>query len=188
MVRLQPLMNIPGTGKLEAQRALENVAVGDNTAAAPDEALLQQAELQAQDPLRNDYLVMTGQRSLIVFVVSGTPRRTLHGLVPGFHGPHGEVRADRGIEQKSTRWCCGRLDLNPRKCIQGPEVSNAKSRISPTTLVKQWTKSCIAGCSPHKVKVLHKGRTWCFQAWRAAGSCAGSNLYVTCSGAHSSRY
>ena len=53
MVRLQPLMNIPGTGKLEAQRALENVAVGDNTAAAPDEALLQQAELQAQDALRN---------------------------------------------------------------------------------------------------------------------------------------
>ena len=53
MVRLHLLMNIPGTGKLEAQRALENVAAGDNTAAAPDEALLQQAELQAQDALRN---------------------------------------------------------------------------------------------------------------------------------------
>ena len=53
MVRLQPLMNIPGTGKLEAQRALENVAVDDNTAAANDEALLQQAEREAQDALKN---------------------------------------------------------------------------------------------------------------------------------------
>ena len=98
-----------------------------------------------------------------MFVVSGTLRRTLHGLVPGSHGPRGRVHADRGSEQKSTRWCCGRLDLNPRKCIQGPEVSNAKSRISPTTLVKQWNKSCIAGCSPHKVKDLHKGRTAAFK-------------------------
>ena len=47
-------------------------------------------------------------------------------------------------------WCWGRLDPNPRKCIQGPEFSNAKEPIGPTTLVKQWNKSCSAGCSPHR--------------------------------------
>ena len=53
MVRLQPLMNHPWNRQAKAQRTLEDVAVGDNTAAASDEALLQQAKLKAQDALEN---------------------------------------------------------------------------------------------------------------------------------------
>ena len=111
----------------QAQRALENVAVGDNTAAASDEALLQQAKLKSQDALKNvffgDDRPAGSDRARCLKHAS----KNLHGVVRDSMGLVEKCVQDRGIEQKSTRWCGGRLDLNPRKCIQGPEVSNARA-------------------------------------------------------------
>ena len=138
--------------KLKAQRALENVVLGHDTVAASDEALLQQAKLKAQDALKNVFLgddrPADSDRARCLKHASKSFAWTSSGI------PWAAWRSACKTEVSSRRahvtWCCGRLDLNPRKCIQVQSSPTPKSRIGPTTLVKQWNKSCSAGCSPHR--------------------------------------
>ena len=108
-------MKHPWNRKAKAQRTLEDVAVGDNTAAASDEALLQQAKLKAQDAWKTVFLGDNRPADSHRDCCLNHASRVLHGLVPGSHGPRGSAcKAEVALPEGLARLgACRRLDLNP---------------------------------------------------------------------------